>query len=155
MLFLFGTLMLSCSNHSQLDTRYHNQMEESDSVNQDSDDVVTKVTMKSNRFYQDLLEDFCKKYYHKKFPGRSYVYGSLYVDNVSLLENNTFVVIGTHTFKGRMGIFTYKHKEFKATVREDGSDLYHIRFDRRLELIGHEWVSTGELPFNYDGDESK
>lgn len=146
---LCGVLMWSCSNNSQPSTPDNSQVEDSDAPN--PHDAMTARPMKSDEFYQDLLEEFCKKYYSKKFPKRSYVEGSLHVDNVAPSDGNTFVVMGTHTFKGRLGVITYKNKEFKATVREDGDDLYHIRFDRRQELIGHEWVTTGDLPFNYDG----
>ena len=149
MLLLCCVLLLSCSNNSQPDTPDGNPVENPNDSN--PDEAVMANPVKSDEFYQDLLEEFCKKYYSKKFPKRSYVEGSLHVDNVAPSDGNTFVVMGTHTFKGRLGVITYKNKEFKATVREDGDDLYHIRFDRRQELIGHEWVTTGDLPFNYDG----
>lgn len=149
MIMMCGFLMMSCNNHSP-NAQESNQSEYLGLLSQ----YVAQnnpAPMKSKKFYQELIEDFCKKYYHKKFPGRSYVYGSLYVDNVSRLEHNIFVVMGTHTFKGRFGLLTYRDREFRATVRQGRNGEYHIRFERRLEIIGHEWVSTGDLPFNYDG----
>ena len=109
--------------------------------------------VKSKKFYEGLLEDFCKKYYHKKFPGRTYIYGSLRVESDTKTDEKTVEVKGIHSFKGRLGIKSYNDKEFRATVRSDGDNNFHIKFDRRLVKPisgGGEWVSTGDLPINYN-----
>ena len=131
-----------------------------DYQNQIKDDIISEQStleasnpVKSKKFYEGLLEDFCKKYYHKKFPGRTYVYGSICVETTTQTDANTVEVKGLHSFKGRLGIRTYDNKEFRAMVRSEDNCNFHIKFDRRLVKPisgGGEWVSTGDLPFTYN-----
>lgn len=124
-----------------------------DDISSEQTTLESSNPVKSKKFYEGLLEDFCKKYYHKKFPGRTYIYGSIRVETTRQTDANTVEVKGLHSFKGRLGIKTYNNKEFRATVRSENNSNFHIKFDRRLVKPisgGGEWVSTGDLPFTYD-----
>lgn len=118
-----------------------------------SDRKSQEPPVKSKRFYQEMIEDFCKKNYNRKFPGRSYIYGSLRVDNLSKEDEKTVMVRGSFSFKGWGNIISYNNREFKAYVRDDGDCNYHILFCRRREIFGREWMDTGNIPFTYNPDE--
>ena len=111
-----------------------------------------------NRFYEELLDAFCVKYYDDNLPGK-YIQGSIRVTGSSKKDTHTDEVIGTHSFEGN-GYFLGKdftEKGFVATVTRDGDGLYHVNFSRRLvkwptQKEG-DWRYTGDLPFEYQQPE--
>lgn len=148
---------LSDSTTKKVDTLIVPLIQTEEKESNDSSEVeipsLQQNIVKPHKFYEGLLEDFCKKYYHKKFPGRTYIYGSIRVETTRQTDANTVEVKGLHSFKGRLGIKTYNNKEFRATVRSENNSNFHIKFDRRLVKPisgGGEWVSTGDLPFTYN-----
>lgn len=106
--------------------------------------------IKSKKFYRGLLDGFCKKFFDRKFAGMHYVPGSINVDNVSEFDSNTVIVKGTHSFKSP--IILRNNKEFKATIRNDGYNRFHIDFQRYGVRLGG-IKSTGMLPFYYNPEE--
>lgn len=125
------------------------QIEERDEVKQQ---VVEEPvgSLKTKKFYCGLLDGFCKKFFDRKFAGTHYIPGSINVDNVSEFDSNTVIVKGTHSFKSP--IILRNNKEFKATIREDGYNRFHINFQRYGVRLG-DLKSTDMLPFYYNPEE--
>lgn len=124
--------------------------------------VLTDTTRKTNKrrsksFYQGLIDDFCKKYYDKKFQklgyGPSYTPGSILVEIIRDQDENTLEIIGTHSYRyGITGILDPKKpEEFRATIRCYNNDKYQINFMRRGKNLNR-WISTGTLPITYSKD---
>lgn len=111
---------------------------------------VPAKSFKTKSFYCGLLDEFCKKFFDRKYVGMHYVPGSLSVENVSEFDSHTIVVKGTHSFKSP--IILRNNKEFKATIREDGNNKYHVDFQRYGVRLGG-IKSTGSLPFYYNPEE--
>lgn len=110
---------------------------------------------KTTDFYEALLDSFCNKHFSQKWPGRKYVPGSLRVENFSPSDENTDEVIGTFSFKGRLGWHTYKDREFRAFVCDDGNHEYHVTFERQEEFVKiNGKLTTGSVFFVYDPDDS-
>lgn len=107
-------------------------------------------TVRTKKFYSCLLDEFCKKFFDRKFAGMHYVPGSIKVDNMSEFDTNTIVVRGTHSFKSP--IILRNNKEFKAIIRDDGYNKFHIDFQRYGVRLGG-LKSTGILPFYYNPEE--
>ena len=80
------------------------------------------IPIKTAKFYCGLLDEFCKKFFDRKFLGMHYVAGSIHVnaDDISEFDSNTVMVKGTHSFKSP--IIPRNNKEFKATIRDDGNN---------------------------------
>lgn len=91
---------------------------------------TTERKRKSIHFYQGLLEDFCKLYYHKAFEGRTYIYGSLCIVSVDYLSETIIEIKGTHSYEGIMGK-QYTGYAFKANVRELGNDRFLVTFEKQ------------------------
>lgn len=124
--------------------------------------VLTDLTKKTNKrrsksFYQGLIDDFCKKYYDKKFQklgyGPSYISGSILVEIIRDQDENTLEIIGTHSYRyGISGILDPKKpEEFRAIIRCYNNDKYQINFMRRGKALNR-WLSTGTLPITYSED---
>lgn len=86
-------------------------------------------------FYQRLLEQFCQKYYEGCFSRREYHYGSLIVDDVSVIQGNwvdgnvvswEMLVEGRHSFEGMFK--NHNDSPFTAFVNDLGNDSYEITF---------------------------
>ncbi len=106
--------------------------------------------VKTQKFYYELLNEFCKKYYARKFKGTSYIYGSIMVERVSKEDENTVEVKGSHSFKGI--IKNFEQRDFVATIRDYGDNKYNILFRRRGWVTG-QWKDTGNITFLYNPDE--
>lgn len=108
---------------------------------------------KSNEFYEKLLDSFLRNHFSKRWSHRSYTPNSITVVKYHSTDTHTDEIIGTFSFKGRMGIKEYKNREFKAIVRDDGDGKYHISFSRREELLmGAKkggWETIPSKPFEY------
>ena len=104
----------------------------------------------TKNFYCDFLNDFCKKYYSRKFKGTTYIYGSISVERVTKEDENTVEVKGYHSFKGL--IMSFDQKEFVATIRDYGNNKYNVLFRRRGWVTG-QWKDTGNILFSYNPDE--
>lgn len=111
---------------------------------------VSNKPIKSKRFYCGLIDDFCKKFFDRKFAGTHYIPGSIHVDIITEFDSNTVVVKGTHSFKSP--IILRNNKEFKAIIRDDGNNQYHIDFQRYGVRFGG-LKSTGLLPYYYNPEE--
>lgn len=111
----------------------------------------SQTLLKSKQFYQEMLEDFCKANYNRRFRHRSYVYGSLRVEGLRSLSGNIVEVWGTHSYKGRANVFSYDERDFKATIRSVETNKYHIKFEKKSEypIGGSFWEST-DVPFTYN-----
>lgn len=105
---------------------------------------------KTKKFYRELLDRFCKKFFDRKFSGMHYVPGSTEVIKVSSFDTNTVIVKGTLSFKSP--IILRNNKEFEATIREDGNNNYHIELKRYGVRLGGV-KSTGMLPFYFNPNE--
>lgn len=110
----------------------------------------SQTSLKSKQFYQEMLEDFCKANYNRRFRKRHYVYGSLRVEGLRSLSENIVEVWGTHSYKGRGNWFSYNERDFKATIRSEGKNKYQIKFEKKSEypIGGSFWEST-DVPFTY------
>ena len=113
----------------------------------------TSKPIKTAKFYSGLLDEFCKKYFDRKFAGTHYVAGSIHVNanDISEFDANTVIVKGTHSFKSP--IIPRNNKEFKATIRDDGNNKYHIDFQRYGVRFWGGTKTTGMLPFYYNPEE--
>lgn len=91
--------------------------------------------MKSNIFYQHLLERFCQQYYGDCFSRRDYHYNSVVIDGLDVVGRNykdnhivsyNVKVVGRHSFEG----FLKNHNDspFEAYVDELGDNSYKITF---------------------------
>lgn len=111
----------------------------------------SQTPLKSKQFYQEMLEDFCKANYNRRFRHRSYVYGSLRVEGLRSLSENIVEVWGTHSYKGRANVFSYNERDFKATIHSVETNKYHIKFEKKSEypIGGSFWEST-DVPFTYN-----
>ena len=109
--------------------------------------------VKSAKFYCGLLDEFCKKFFDRKFAGTHYVAGSIHVNanDISEFDANTVIVKGIHSFKSP--IIPRNNKEFKATIRDDGNNKYHIDFQRYGVRFWGGTKTTGMLPFYYNPEE--
>ena len=112
--------------------------------------IVETNTIKTKKFYYDLLNEFCKMYYYRKFKGTSYIYGSILVQRVTKEDENTVEVKGSHSFKGL--IKTFEQREFVATIRDFGNYKYNVLFRRRGWATG-QWKDTGNIMFRYNPEE--
>lgn len=112
----------------------------------------TKKTseVKTKKFYNDLLNEFCKKYFYRKFKGTHYIYGSIVIERVSKEDENTVEIKGAHSFKNR--IKTFEQRDFFATIRDRGNNKYNILFRRRSTITG-QWKDTGNIMFTYNTEE--
>lgn len=124
-----------------------------------SDDIVSNESNKPNchdgiiktkKFYNNLLNEFCKKYYSRKFKGTTYIIGSLTTERVTKEDENSVEVKGFHSFKGL--IKTFDQRDFVATIRDYGNFKYSILFRRRGWVTG-QWKDTGNITFLYNPDE--
>lgn len=122
--------------------------EESSIIN----DNLTKTNseIKSKKFYYELLNEFCKNYYSRKFKGTSYIYGSIIVERISKEDENTVEVKGAHSFKNR--IKSFEQRDFIATIRDRGDNRYNILF-RRRSVVSGQWKDTGNIMFTYNSEE--
>ena len=89
---------------------------------------------KSKPFYENLLNDFCKKHFHKRWHRENYKPNSIRVNNYSSFDTNTDEISGTFSFEGKTGK-DYNNREFRALVLDDGDGNYHITLFRKKELF--------------------
>ena len=94
-------------------------------------------------FYQNLLEEFCRRYYNSSF-NRTYHHNSLIVDGLSVSSANredgvvkswNMMVEGRHSFEG----FLKNHNDspFSAFVDEKGDNVFEITFTiKRYDIFG-------------------
>lgn len=98
---------------------------------------------KSALFYQKLLERFCQMYYKGCFD-RTYLYNSLVVDDVSVIQGNwegkdivswNMLVKGIHSFEGTLK--NYNDISFYAFVDDLGDNSYKVTFfAKKYGLLG-------------------
>ena len=99
---------------------------------------------KSPMFYQHLLEQFCRMYYHDCF-NRQYFNNSLIVKKISVTSGNfkgenivswNMLVEGIHSFKKTQ---TFNDDSFEAFVDDRGNNVYEVTFVvKKHYLIGNE-----------------
>lgn len=107
--------------------------------------------LKSKKFYQDMLEDFCKVYYHRRYKIRSYVDNSLRVDGHKIINSSVVEVWGFHSYFGRNKLFRHDHHDFKATIVERQANQYKVTFSvKTQDLLGRVYWDTTEVPFTYN-----
>ena len=110
----------------------------------------TGKPIRTKKFYCELLDAFCKKFFDRKFQGTTYIAGSINVDNVAKVDENTVEVRGTHSFNALL--IRRNNKGFIASIRDDGNNNYHIDFQRKGVLLkGNK--NTRSLPFYYNPEE--
>lgn len=121
---------------------------ERDVVNPDNDNYAPDAEKKPQEFYRQLLEQFCRKYYHDCF-NRDYFDDSLIVDNMYVYEENRegdcvvsydMVVVGRHSYEGNI---RHNDDSFKAYVFDKGGNTYEVHFEvNKHYLIGDDEAIT-------------
>ncbi len=104
---------------------------------------VKEAPKKSDMFYQQLLDEFCQRFYKDCFD-RTYHSNSLIVDNVSVIQGNwdngniiswDMLVKGKHSFKARMR--NHNDSPFVAFVYDLGNNKYKVTFSiKRYDIFG-------------------
>jgi len=133
-LFLVTSFMalFSCSNSKGHQASSIYESTETESVKEDE---VKEAPKKSEMFYQQLLDDFCQRFYNECF-GRTYHSNSLIVDEVNVVQGNwdkngniiswNMMVKGKHSFKAK--IRNHNDSPFVAFVDDLGNNTYKITF---------------------------
>lgn len=129
--------------------RYYPQTDKEE-WNEATNPINGNNIIKTKKFYYDFLNEFCKKYYSRKFKGTTYVYGSISIERVTKEDENTVEVKGTHSFKGI--IKSFDQREFVATIRNYNNNKYNVLFRRRGWVTG-QWKDTGNIMFTYNPEE--
>ncbi len=97
-------------------------------------------------FFQEMLEQFCVRFYNDCYDKRTYHLNSLIAENREVFEDRDehgnvfkrrYTITGKHSFDGIVSAFN--DKDFVAKVEAIGEDNYKVTFSvKKLNLLGEE-----------------
>lgn len=142
-LFLVTSFMAfsSCSDSKGYQASSIYESTETESLEENE---VKEAPKKSEMFYQQLLEEFCQRFYNDCFD-RTYHSNSLIVDEVSVVQGNwdkkgniiswNMMVEGKHSFKAK--VRNHNDSPFVAFVDDLGDNTYKVTFSiKRYDIFG-------------------
>lgn len=122
-------------------------------------DIITgNRNERSEEFYKDFLEQFCREHYtdlFRDFTGkRNYVENSLRIDSIRRESQREVTVFGKHDFKGRIIGLSHEEYLFEANIYESKkvADDFIVTFkkeSRRL-ISGKTYWETGTKTVHYE-----
>ena len=135
-------MVVACGENSGKNTAPEQKEVTTETVDSTKSSKVSDTMPTDDKFYEGMLEIFCKRNYQAKFKKR---FKGLLLEDLVLKNDSTVVVSGPLDFyEKETGDMTGK-TEFKANITRMGENKYKITFENKGEK---EWDDT-TMTINY------
>ena len=135
-------MVVACGENSGKDTAPKQNEVTTETVDSTKSDIVSDTIPTDDKFYEGMLEVFCKRNYQTKFKKR---FKGLLLEDLVLKNDSTVIVSGPLDFYEEETGDTAGKTEFKASITRIGENKYKITFENKGEK---EWDDT-TVTINY------
>ena len=135
-------MVVACGEKSGKDTAPEQNEVTTETVDSTKSDNVSDTIPTDDKFYEGMLEVFCKRNYQAKFKKR---FKGLLLEDLALKNDSTVIVSGPLDFYEEETGDTAGKTEFKASITRIGENKYKITFENKGEK---EWDDT-TMTINY------